>query len=1137
VRRSRLLWLALPLSLATLLSPTGGNAVPRAGQQALDVLRPGFQGEDSDAPGNYDARLGKVLPSATQKAVARRLGAVARWNEFGTPRSLYNFEGYLSEPKKGDPVAIARGWVRDNATLFRLTPELTDEAHLELVANNALYESPDHRRRLAGLKPLAKDDTLPHVVLFRQRFAGGIRAGNNGLLTVGLDRQNRVTYVSGSVTGDTRITNEKKVSARKAWTLAAANVGWTGVDVDDVTFTGKVVERKFNGLRVPGVSQLQHARLVGLPTPKDGVRLAWETNVVDNDRVAKKGQEPLAYITHVDTETGQVLLRWNAVQHLGHGLPTQVPDPRWKIFPNTPQLAEIGVKAPDDRETWCWSVAASGCTRVVGGSTGVRSKPQLKFAWDEEAADANAPGVPSGTSRGNDAWTTGSFVSHLTPDVPRESVYTPTRDYNHAFTDQWHMSNCNLSANYASTAQNDLDAAIINLFVNYGRMHDWSYYLGFIESTWNMQQTNFGEDHPDSGDAKGGDPEKGQAQAGAVAGSILFTGRDNANQITLQDGVPGVTNQYLWHPLQGAFYSPCVDGAFDMTVVGHEYGHAISNRMIGGPDAGIGGSDGPKMGEGWSDLMAMEYVNGYGFAPVADENPFAVGPYATGNKVSAIRNYGMNDSPLNYGQLLYDGNGQTGPHSDSEIWSAANFTVRQALIDKYQAQFPYENKQLQYDCADGLKDSKLCPGNRRWVQLMFDGFLLQEAASGMPEAAQAQLAGDKMRYGGANQKEIWRAYASRGLGTKAEEPGDPDWATPMENIEAQVRFRAVEVDGGGVPKEMFVHVGPYTARTTEAGIGKAGQPSGIREFVPGKYLFTARADGYGMYQFERTFEAGKSYVVDVPMRKNLASEFNGAEASGDGGNHSALIDDTEETNWAFLGAETTEDIEGKQVTVDLAGGEHLVKEIAVSALNRPQAEGDPYDSIAQNRFAALRSFEILVCNATAGGDCESDEGFKKIWTSPEDAFPSGRPRPTSENLRIRSFDVPDTEATHVRLRVLTNHCTGNPIYSAEQNPVGEEEFAEPDCVNGFTFAPLANTDPQPDDPPEANNTQKHRVRASELQVFSSVTPGTKETTPDDDDDDEGGTKIPTTGGSPVLPVAGLVMAAAAAAILRRRRTA
>ena len=65
-----------------------------------------------------------------------------------------------------------------------------------------------------------------------------------------------------------------------------------------------------------------------------------------------------------------------------------------------------------------------------------------------------------------------------------------------------------------------------------------------------------------------------------------FQGRDNANQIALQDGIPGITNQYLFEPIAGAFYAPCTDGGLDMGIVGHEYTHAISNRMVGGPDEG-----------------------------------------------------------------------------------------------------------------------------------------------------------------------------------------------------------------------------------------------------------------------------------------------------------------------------------------------------------------------------------------------------------------------------------------------------------------------------------------------------------------------------------------------------------------------
>ena len=160
-----------------------------------------------------------------------------------------------------------------------------------------------------------------------------------------------------------------------------------------------------------------------------------------------------------------------------------------------------------------------------------------------------------------------------------------------------------------------------NLHVAHNRMHDFSYYLGFTEENYNLQVDNLGRNDDPS---RGNDPEIGNAQAGALTGGQpSFLGRDNANQIALQDGVPGITNQYLFQPLAGGFYSPCADGSLDMSIVGHEYTHAISNRMIGGPDEGITSEQGGAMGESWGDLTAGEYIYEHGYSNGA--NPWAVG--------------------------------------------------------------------------------------------------------------------------------------------------------------------------------------------------------------------------------------------------------------------------------------------------------------------------------------------------------------------------------------------------------------------------------------------------------------------------------------------------------------------------------
>ena len=77
------------------------------------------------------------------------------------------------------------------------------------------------------------------------------------------------------------------------------------------------------------------------------------------------------------------------------------------------------------------------------------------------------------------------------------------------------------------------------------------------------------------------------------------------------------------------------------------------------------------------------------------------------------------------------------------------------------------------------------------------------------------------------------------------------------------------------------------------------------------------------------------------------------------------------------------------------------------------------DTVAQNRYTALRQFEILACEASGAIDCTQDAHFTSVLTSPADAFPSVGPRPRAPDLIMRSFAVPRTRATHVRLRVLS----------------------------------------------------------------------------------------------------------------------
>src|SRR6266498_4075651 len=404
------------------------------------------------------------------------------------------------------------------------------------------------------------------------------------------------------------------------------------------------------------------------------------------------------------------------------------------------------------------------------------------------------------------------------------------------------------------------------------------------------------------------------------------------------------------------------------------------------------------MGESWSDLNAMEYLNEYGFVPVDGENRFAIGPYVTGDKVAGIRNYGLDRDPLNYSDVGYDIPGQE-VHSDGEIWNAVNFAVRKALIAKYDHSFPPGSRRLQVACADGKRPADQCPGNRRWAQLMYDAFLLLPSRASMVDARDAMLAADQLRFGGANQATLWNAFASRGLGEDAFSNGNtdadpiPSFASPLAT-EGLVSLQPKD-DKGNPVSGVQLFVGRYEARAVPvADTDPATALPGVVRMVPGTYDFIVRADGHGADRFRATVRAGHVTTPRLVLGENLASGTNGATVAG-----------------------------------DPAKASHKIRRLQVSAMLRPPNPADPGgDTAAQNRFSALRQFQIQVCAVSAAVDCTSDRQFKVAFTSPANAFPSIRPRPRAPELILRSFDLHPVQATYVRLVVLDNQCTGTPGY-------------------------------------------------------------------------------------------------------------
>jgi hypothetical protein len=217
--------------------------------------------------------------------------------------------------------------------------------------------------------------------------------------------------------------------------------------------------------------------------------------------------------------------------------------------------------------------------------------------------------------------------------------------------------------------------------------------------------------------------------------------------------------------------------------------------------------------------------------------------------------------------------------------------------------------------------------------------------------------------------------------------------------------------------------------------------------------------------------------VTIEFATNVASTSQGAVASGDGTDFAGLIDDTEATNWESTNAP----VQGRQVLIALNGRQSFTA-ASVSAMLRPTTAG-------QNRFTALRQFELLACDTTARRspnptcDPANADGWKLVLRSERDAFPGGNPRPIVPDTQLRTWDISRTSATHVLFRVLNNQCTGQTSFQGEQDN-----------------DPRFTTDCRENSPGQTITQERDTaVRAAEVQLLTSIPEvrGAEELDPDE----------------------------------------
>jgi hypothetical protein len=214
------------------------------------------------------------------------------------------------------------------------------------------------------------------------------------------------------------------------------------------------------------------------------------------------------------------------------------------------------------------------------------------------------------------------------------------------------------------------------------------------------------------------------------------------------------------------------DGTIDGMVIAHEWGHYISNRLVGNA-SGLSNQKGRGMGEGWGDfhslLSAVKAEDGPG-GPTADfSDNYVQGSYASGNTYYGIRRYPYSTrmvvNPLTFRHTVNgvalpaspapafgaDGASNSQVHNTGEVWASMLWECYAGLLN---------------DTLGGTPRLTFAQARERMKEYVVGGYKLTPSAPTMTEARDAVLA--TIAANDIDDFEICAAgFAKRGLGILA----------------------------------------------------------------------------------------------------------------------------------------------------------------------------------------------------------------------------------------------------------------------------------------------------------------------------------------------------------------------------------
>ena len=436
------------------------------------------------------------------------------------------------------------------------------------------------------------------------------------------------------------------------------------------------------------------------PLDQGTVRLAWEVEIDSLDSLHW-------WSVRVDAETGDLLHQDDFVdrdQYEVYAQPVESPHHTTPMPPADARTVEVNPFS---------------------------SSTASPFGWH----DTNGDAAPEFTiTRGNNVHAYADRDANNMPDTGADAEPDggPTLDFTGGL----------VPIDLTAEPQTYLAASITNLFYWNNILHDVLWEYGFDEAAGNFQVNNYGNG------GLGGDEVHAEGLDGAAnCGGNFGTPADGSNPRS-QSFVCNIA-------------TPSRDGDLDHSVIVHEYGHGLSNRLTGGPaNSGCLGNA-EQMGEGWSDYLSLLFtieagdeaadpktIGTYFFGQGPDGPGIRLAPYSTDFAINDFTYADTATVPI--------------PHGVGTVWASMIWDMTWELIADHGL-----NPDIYGDWTTG--------GNNLALQLVVDGLKLQPCLPGFVDGRDAILTADSILTGdgnlgsGGNQCAIWRAFARRGLGLNADQ--------------------------------------------------------------------------------------------------------------------------------------------------------------------------------------------------------------------------------------------------------------------------------------------------------------------------------------------------------------------------------